>query len=214
MSVMGKIYSIEQVQQALYLADFDGEAAQRKMIPRPRGVRLPNMPGKPRLGAVLIILYKKNGETHLVLTRRRDDLQAHPGQISFPGGRREGDETLAMTAVREAQEEIGVFPAHLNVLGQLESLYIGPSDFEVHPFVAWHDGQPRFIMQEEEVAEILEVSLAHLLNPENSYEEPWEIRGFTVQVPYFLVGEHQVWGATAMMLSELLERLRAGGSSR
>jgi 8-oxo-dGTP pyrophosphatase MutT (NUDIX family) len=200
------------IQQALLLAGFDGEAAQRKMIPRPRGIRLPNMLGRSRQGGVLIILYEWDGETHLVLTRRRDDLQAHAGQISFPGGRREDGETLEMTAVREAQEEVGVIPTNLKVLGRLAPLYIAPSDFEVHPFVAWLDRRPNFTLQVEEVAEILEVSLADLLDPANCFEEPWEIRGFEVQVPFYLVGGHKVWGATAMMLSEFLERLRAGGA--
>ena len=74
--------------------------------------------------------------------------------------------------------------------------------------MAWHDGRPNFIPQVDEVAEIIEVPLSHLLAPSTHQEEMWEIRGFQVQVPYYQVNEHKVWGATAMMLSEFLERIR------
>jgi 8-oxo-dGTP pyrophosphatase MutT (NUDIX family) len=201
--------SQEEIRRALELPAFDGEAAQQQMIPRPRGVRPPDMAGQPRQGAVLVALYNKDGRTHLVLTRRRDDLNDHAGQISFPGGRREEGEELEMTALREAEEEIGLRPVALTVLGRLSRLYIPPTDYEVYPFVAWHEGQPFFRRQAGEVAEILPVSLSHLLDPANQYEEPWDYRGMIIQVPFYQVDSHKVWGATAMMLSEFLERLRA-----
>ena len=147
------------------------------------------------------------------MTRRRDDLQSHAGQISFPGGQREGDESMEETALREAQEEIGIQANALSILGRLATLYIPPSDYEVHPYVAWHQQQPSFTPQYDEVAEILEVPLFFLLDPANRYEEPWMLQGYEVQVPYFLVNSHKVWGATAMMLSEFIERLRAAGYS-
>ena len=140
-------YLQSHVLEALQLANFDAEAAQLKTVPRPRGSRPPEIAGRPREGAVLVILYPINGQTHLVLTRRHDDLNSHAGQISFPGGRREAGETLQMTAVREAEEEIGLNPAALTVLGRLTCLYIPPTDYEVHPFVAWHEGQPLFRRQ-------------------------------------------------------------------
>ncbi len=201
-------YLQSDVARALKSADIDAETAQKKMVPRPRGTRSSGLAGQPREGAVLVILYQLNSATHLVLTRRRDDLNSHAGQISFPGGRRENGESLIATAVREAQEELSVNPGNLNHLGRLACLYIPPSDYEVHPFVAWHDGRPLFIPQVGEVAEILEVPLSHLLDPATCREEVWEIRGFQVEVPYFLVGGHKVWGATAMMLSEFIDRLR------
>lgn len=205
--------TINQVQQALNLNDFDPLSAQLKMAPQPRPiVRMPETSGEARQGGVLIMLYEVMGELHLVLTRRRDDLNSHAGQISFPGGRREAGETLQTTAFREAYEEVGIHPAELDLLGRLSSLYIPPSDFEVHPFVAWYrNGAPRFVPQEREVAEILEVPLAHLLDPSIRLEEPWDIRGFLLQVPFYDVFGHKVWGATAMMLSEFLERLRMVG---
>jgi 8-oxo-dGTP pyrophosphatase MutT (NUDIX family) len=202
-------YQREQIQLALELPGFNGQAAQMGMVPVPRGnVRPPQMSGQARQGGVLVLIFEKNGQSHLLLTRRRDDLQQHAGQISFPGGRREEGESLRETALREAHEEVGIRPAEVQVLGELTPLYIMPSDFEVHPFVAWHTGQPAYTIQTDEVAEILEVPISFLLDPANRHEEPWEIRGFQLQVPFYLVGEHKVWGATAMMLSEFLERLR------
>ncbi len=199
----------EAIRRALELPTFDGQAAQQQMIPRPRGGRPPEAAGQPRQGAVLIALYDKDDHTHLVLTRRRDDLNDHAGQISFPGGRREDGEPLPATALREAQEEIGLQPAQLTILGQLSLLYIPPTDYEVHPYVAWHAGRPRFRRQASEVAEIVEVPLSYLLDPANRHEEAWELRGMAVQVPFYLVESHRVWGATAMMLSEFLERLQS-----
>ena len=203
------MYSKADIHEALNLPGFDVEAAQNKMLPRPRGTRLPESNGLTRQGGVLVILYLLDGQNHLVLTRRRDDLQSHAGQISFPGGQREDGESLRATAIREAQEEVGIKPTNLSILGRLECLYIPPTDYEVYPFVAWHTGRPQFTAQVEEVAEILEVPLGHLLDPDNHFEELWEIRGYQVQVPYYLVGPHKVWGATAMILSEFLERLKS-----
>ncbi|MDX1614501.1 MAG: CoA pyrophosphatase [Candidatus Promineifilaceae bacterium] len=202
------------VRRALALDDFDAAEAQSQMVPVPRGSRPPELAGDPREGAVLVLLYERTGRPHLVLTRRRDDLNAHAGQISFPGGRREPGEALQNTAVREAQEEVGIDPRALTALGELTCLYIPPTDYEVHPFVAWHHAPPIFRRQEAEVAEIVEVPLSHLLDPATRREEPWVLHGFEVMVPYFMVDGHKVWGATAMMLSEFLERLRRANQER
>lgn len=204
-------FSKAAIKQALELEGFDSGAAQQKMVPQPRGIRLPDVQKSTRQGGVLVLLYKKNELTHLVLTKRRADLNSHAGQISFPGGKREVGESLEMTALREAEEELNVKPETLESLGRLACLYIPPSDYEVYPFVAWHDGPPHFTPAIDEVAEIIEVPLTLLLDRSNYREEMWEIRGFQVHVPFFQVFEHQVWGATAMMLSELVERLRLQG---
>ncbi|MDX1665406.1 MAG: CoA pyrophosphatase [Candidatus Promineifilaceae bacterium] len=178
-----------------------------KPIPRPEQ-RPPGQGGAPRLGAVLMLLYQKEAQTHIVLTRRRDDLQSHAGQISLPGGRREPQETAEAAALRETEEELGVPPAAITVLGALTPLYIAPSDFEVYPFVGWHKGPPRFMPQPLEVAEVIETPLALLLDEQTRAQETWQRNGLLLEVPYFQIGAHKVWGATAMMLSELIERLR------
>ena len=210
-------YTLQDVRRALDLPHFDGPAAQSRMMPVDRARRRPpHKPGPPRLGGVLLLLYEPDDELYLVLTRRRDDLESHAGQVSLPGGRREEAETLVATALRETHEEIGVPPTAVTIVGHLSPLYILPSDYEVHPFVAWYqDGkQPIFIPESREVAEIIEVPVRHLLDPATRREEPWQLYGQEIMVPYFAVGEHKVWGATAMMLSELVERLRVVNSNQ
>lgn len=197
------------IAKALRLHEFDGFGAQSKMKPIPRPDQRPaGRQGHPRQGAVLLLLYRKEGTTHLVLTRRRDDLNSHAGQISFPGGRREAAETLEQAALRETREEVGIHPAAVSILGPLTPLYIPPSDFEVHPFVGWHEQAPVFVPQPAEVAEILEVPLPLLLARETRRQETWERSGLSLEVPFYNIGTHKVWGATAMMLSEFVERVR------
>lgn len=202
--------SLNEVRAALSLPDYDGFAAQRRMAPSSRPVgRFESQPGGPRLGGVLMLLYCAADEVNLVLTRRPDYNGVHSGQVSCPGGRHEPPESLETTALRETFEEIGIRPEDVVVLGRLTPLYIPPSDFEVHPFVGcFRAGRPFFAPDTREVAEIIEVPLAHLLDPATRVEETWELRGVEVMVPFFRIGDHKVWGATAMMLSELVERIR------
>lgn len=201
----------DQIRQALALPDFDVGAAQLKMTPLTRSVRRPRgKSGSARLGGVLLLLFRTQEEMHLLLTRRRDDLPSHAGQISFPGGRNEAPESLLDTALRETEEEVGVGSTGLQILGGLQPIYIPPSDYEVHPFVAWYgEHNPlQFRPEPQEVAEIIEAPLATLLDPAYQREEPWQFQNRQVMVPYFAVDNHKVWGATAIMLSEFVERLR------
>ncbi|PID86711.1 MAG: coenzyme A pyrophosphatase [Chloroflexi bacterium] len=163
-----------------------------------------------RIGAVLVLLYWRDNEMYLVLTKRREDLHAHAGQISFPGGKQEPLEPLLTTALRETEEEVGIPTTAVRSLGQLTTVYIPPSGFLVHPFVGYYQNgaPPQFIPSVSEVSQVIEVSLTTLLDPETAVVEPWNFKGHEVLVPYFAVQEHKVWGATAIMLSEFLERLR------
>jgi len=210
LTYMKKLIALKDIQNALKLPGFDVEEAHGLMMPQMRpSVRGPNRQGKARVGGVLLLLYCLNEELHLVLTRRREDLNAHGGQISFPGGRQEPGELLCVTALRETYEEVGIPETAVSLIGQLSQIYIPPSDFEVHPFVGWYEnGRPQFFHNRDEVAEILEVPLSHLLNPNTRREEPWDFRGQQITVPFFDVDGHKVWGATAIMLSEFIERLR------
>lgn len=203
--------TIQDVQEALTLTPFDVGAAHQLMAPFSRKNNRPQeMTGSARIGGVLLLLYCFQNELHLILTRRRDDLNAHAGQISFPGGRREPAETTEMAALRETHEEVGVLPQRITVLGQLTTIWIPPSDFMVYPFVGWvHSGErPSFTPAVDEVAELLEVPLGHLLDPQTKKEGLVEGRGYRFTVPYFDVQGQMVWGATAIMLSEFVERLR------
>lgn len=202
-------FTLQDVEAALALPQFDPEAAQAKMIPVPRArLRAPEKTRPVRQGAVLLLLYPVDDRPHVILTRRPDSLRAHAGQISLPGGSRDPGETLADTALRETEEEIGVAPSSVRLLGRLGSLYIPPTDFEVHPFVGWRVSRPTFRPSPVEVAELIEVPIVRLVDPAVRLEETWELRGTAVQVPYFAIDDHKVWGATAMMLSEFTERLK------
>lgn len=203
--------TLQHIQTALNLPDFDSTTAHNLMAPPWRGGQRPSpIPGQVRMAAVLLLLYRHRSAFHLVLTRRRDDLHNHAGQISFPGGRQEEDESLEMTAVRETHEEIGVPPTAVTILGQLSPIWIPPSNFMVHPFVSWvSNGQrPSFQPAASEVAALLEVPLTHLLDPASHKTGLIERLGQQLTAPYFDVDGQMVWGGTAAILSEFVERLR------
>jgi len=187
-----------------------GPPAQMRMIPVPRIGHLDFAEAESTCSraGVLVLLYAVNGRLHLLLTRRTDAVLHHKGQISFPGGRREPGEDLLETAMRETREELGVHPNGLHVLGRLTPLYIPPSRYCIHPVVAWTEFRPAFRIQPDEVAEVIEVPIDHLLDPGSIRRESWIRRGRAVEVPFFLFGTHKVWGATAMVLSEFLEIFR------
>lgn len=203
--------TLDTIHEALALKDFDTLAAQKKMMPFDSAQRgLPENKSVVRVGAVLVLLYWRDQEIYLVLTKRQADLNSHGGQISFPGGRQEASESLLTTALRETEEEVGIPITAVHSLGQLTTIYIPPSGFLVHPFVGWYEngGTPQFIPCEDEVAQIIEVPLATLLDPKTAVSEPWDFKGHKVMVPYYAIQGHKVWGATAIMLSEFIERLR------
>jgi 8-oxo-dGTP pyrophosphatase MutT (NUDIX family) len=197
------------IQSALQLTDFDPLTAQEQMMPQTGLRQRPRAePGEAREGAVLMLLYQSVDGPRLILIKRCDDLPHHPGQIAFPGGRREDGESLLQTALRETEEEVGVSPAAVTVLGSLTPIYIPPSDFEVYPFVGWHDGgRPAFQPDPREVAELIEVDLAYLRDPAARSHETWWLREEPVEVPYFSLPPHKIWGATAIILCEFLARL-------
>ncbi len=179
-----------------------GPDAQWRLAPRPRG-HAPQRP--PQLAAVLILLYPHCGVLHLPFTRRTQTVATHRGQISWPGGAREGEEPLATTALRETEEELGVDPASVEVLGQLTPLHTGSSGFLITPLVGWTPVRPHFQPDPHEVAQVLEVSLTTLRAPEVLGQETWDLHGRQTLVPFYRLGpEITIWGATAMILSELL----------
>lgn len=198
--------NIDVVRQAL-AQPRPGLRAQMGMSPRPRASITIDAPA--RAGGVLLLLYPLDGRLHLVLTRRAEHLPNHKGQISLPGGARDAGESFEETALREAHEELDVEPASIQVLGRLTPLYISPSNFCIRPVVGYAPGRPAFRPDPCEVAEVLEVPLADLLDPSAVREEDWHLRGIQVRVPFFAVKEHKVWGATAMVLAEFVELVRS-----
>jgi len=157
-----------------------------------------------REAGALVFLHPYDGEPAVVLTVRRDHLADHAGQISFPGGQREPDESLSDTALREAEEEINLSPSSVDVLGPLTPLYIPPSNFCVHPFVGHTTSVTSLRPTDAEVGQLLQVPLAHLLGPDARNIETRRLHEADVEVPYYDVSGHTVWGATAMMLAEFL----------
>lgn len=190
-----------------------GMDAQYRMAPRPRsGGRLPydQAPTDARHSGVLILFYPHVDEAgknvvHLPLILRPTYDGVHSGQVAFPGGGWEdGDADIVATALREAEEEIGIPRAQVHVLGALTPLYIYVSNHLVHPTVAWIDHEPRFTPDPFEVAMVLEMPLHTFLDPTNVRTEQWQLRDRAAEVPFFYIQKQTVWGATAMMLSELI----------
>ena len=192
-----------------------GLKAQLMMTPNPRpGHQVYQEVEDSSLKAgVLTLFYPREGNLYLVLTRRTDTVDFHKGQISFPGGRLEAGEGLEQAALREAKEELDVDPGSIRILGMLTPLYIPPSNHTIYPVVALTENQPDFKPSHIEVAEVLEIPLDHLLDKKNVRREMWNIRGSDVEVPFYAFGEHKIWGATAMVLAELLEIIKGLSSS-
>lgn len=172
-----------------------------------------DVPENARIACTLVLLYPKNEAWYLILIQRTSNNpnDRHGGQISLPGGQQEeSDPSLAATAIREAQEEVGVDPSKVTLLGELTDLYIPVSNFRVHPFVAYTNERPSFELQESEVHAIIEVPLSLLEDERTKQMTNIKIsEKLTIkEVPYYNVEGHVVWGATAMMLSEFLEAIR------
>ena len=203
----------ELVIQALNTTPFDAESAHRLVEPRPRiRTRPPDLPGNPHIGAVMVVLHVLWGATCVVMIRRQNHLRYHPGQISFPGGRCHEHENPQEAALRETQEEIGIDRSLLKLLGRLCPIYVPPSDFLVHPFAAWLHAHPVFHRDPSEVADIFSLPLTAFDMPSARSSEVRNINGREVLVPYFIVSGRKIWGTTAMIMSELLERIRAACS--
>ncbi len=188
-----------------------GLSAQLQMAPAYRAEALQNRtpPRAPREAGVLILLYAHDGQLYFPLTRRTETVETHKGQISLPGGAREANESLQETALRETCEELTVCPDSWDVIGQLTPLYIPPSGFLISPFVAYTPTCPNFNPDPVEVAELIKTPLDLLLDSATVEKEEWNIRGAMVEVPFFHIFGHKIWGATAMVLNELVVVSRA-----
>jgi 8-oxo-dGTP pyrophosphatase MutT (NUDIX family) len=186
-----------------------GLEAQARMAPPYRRDQIKVMLNPPacKQAGVLILLYSLNGRLCFPLTKRGDDVEFHKGQISLPGGAQEDGESLRQTALREAQEEIGVDAECVEVLGALTFLYVPPSNFCIQPFVGYVSRRPDFQVEAIEVAELIEAPLEALLDPATARVEEWELRGGVWPIPFYQFGPHKVWGATAMILAEFAAML-------
>jgi 8-oxo-dGTP pyrophosphatase MutT (NUDIX family) len=183
-----------------------GKDVQYRMAPTGR---LPLFPKKQVIhGSVLILLYPRD-KMHIVLIKRSDYDGVHGGQVSFPGGKSEPDDPdLIYTALREANEEIGINLNDVKVLGTLTPLYIPPSNFLVSPVVAYSAKTPEFQINSREVNYVFTPSIDDFLKPDTLKYKTLEIFKENISVPYFDVNNEEVWGATAMIMNEFLEITR------
>jgi 8-oxo-dGTP pyrophosphatase MutT (NUDIX family) len=196
------------------LQTLPGEGGQALMAPRPEtGVPLPRNADGGTPAAALLLLYPRGGIPHLLLTLRSAHLPLHRGQVSLPGGLREEEETLSEAALREAQEEVGLDPALARLLGPLTPLYIPPTNFLLHPFVATTSASPSWRPNPDEVERVLEIPLEEFRDPANRRSELRSLHGGSWVVPFFALGGEKVWGATAMILAEFLGVLERGAGS-
>ena len=177
-----------------------------------------NLPGDGKMAAVLALFCchvgseKSDGFPNSpdpLLTQRAINLTNHGGQISFPGGRLEPSESSLQAAIRETEEEIGILESQIEICGQLRSVYIPPSDFTVTPYVGLIRGTPKFTPCQREVEQIIRAPLNQLMAPSAlAAGTVTRSNGESLEVPCYQVGLHQIWGATAIMIGELIERLR------
>jgi 8-oxo-dGTP pyrophosphatase MutT (NUDIX family) len=177
----------------------------RELLLTPEAAARLDAPGRTD-AAVLVPLYLDAGALHAVFTKRRDDLSRHAGEISFPGGRQDSpDEDLRRTALREADEEIGLPPDAVELVGALPPQGTFVTSYKIHPFVGVIEAGLAWTPQPTEVEEVLELSLADLVS---GFEMKRLIRrGVPIKTPAYTVDGNLIWGATARIVQHLLERL-------
>jgi len=178
----------------------------RELLLTPEAAAAMDSSGGSTNAAVLVPLFRRNGELHAVFTQRREDLRRHAGEISFPGGRQDfPEEDLRVTALREAEEEIGLPREEVELVGALPPVGTFVTGYRVHPFVGLVEPGHEWKIQPREVELVLEMSLPDLVS---GYESRRLVKkGVPIRTPTYTVDGHLVWGATARMVQLLLERL-------
>jgi 8-oxo-dGTP pyrophosphatase MutT (NUDIX family) len=209
--MMGRRF-VEGLKRAL-AGEKGGLEAQLQMAPdfRSEEIRRRSPENNPRKSAVIILLNPFADELSLVFTKRSPRLKVHRGQVSFPGGQMDKDDRdLLETALREMREEIGIAAEDIQLLGQLSDLFIPPSNFDVAVFVAVLMRPPKYRINPDEVEDVVEIPLRMLLEPENIKRKVFykTTSGVDRSAPYYAVKDLEIWGATAMIVSELVELIR------
>lgn len=208
-----KINLLRQKLSARFQKPLPGHEIQYKMAMKGREQKVKAWEANKknaRLSAVLIMLYYKEGQLHLPLIRRPQYEGVHGGQMALPGGRKEEiDISLAHTAMRETLEEVGVIVTEENIIGSLTELYIPPSQSLVSPYLSILSQAPSFTIDPGEVDRVFEMPVADFFDEHKLMTRPVTVMGnMKLQVPAFYIKEQTVWGATAMMMNELLYILK------
>jgi len=205
------LYQIETRVQTACRTSLPGSEAHQLLAPRPRrGWQPGEVPSDAKTAAVLALFYPLNQTPHLLLTVRARQLPTHAGQVSLPGGALEGSEEITDAALRETFEEVGVDPAAVRIVGALSPLYIPATAFALHPVVGIGETSPQLRPAAAEVERAIEVPLTELADPKNLHLGTRWRGGHAYDVPYFEVRNERVWGATSMILAELLTVLGLG----
>jgi len=197
--------------KAELLLGLPGVEAHLKLAP---GIRIHDLknghpPDHALESAVLIILYPFENRLHSVVILRNEYDGAHSGQISLPGGKKEeSDVDFKTTAFREAQEEIGIIPDEMELVGQLSRFYVQPSNFIIYPYIAFQEQRPVFHPDATEVQRVIEIDIFKEIRYEKCVDKTLSFKNHVnVEAPGFMVGGEFMWGATAMIFSELIHLL-------
>ncbi len=217
MPVSNKFYEFQQQVIGCFQRDLPGLESQLLMAPPNRREEIGDPARKANAvrSSVLILFYEKSGEPYIVFIKRPEYNGVHSGQIAFPGGRWEQtDKSFYHTALREAREETGILPERVRLAGNLSELYIPPSNYLVSPFVGFYEAIPVFRPDPLEVAQILEIPFGFFVSP-TSIENVEILAAGNRQIytPCFKYQGHIIWGATAMMLNELLILWKSTGKN-
>lgn len=187
-----------------------GINAHKKMLPPGRRLKtFDNELELVKLSSVLFLIYPEGDEYFTCLMKRPPTMKHHPGQISFPGGKVEKDDVSPeMAALREAQEELGIDPSKVELLGNLSNLYIEVSQFSIQPVIGWSNEIPSFVLNYSEVEELIIFPLSSFVKNETIHKTELETVTGVLEVNYYPHNGEIIWGATAMIISEMIEILK------
>lgn len=206
--------SLVQLLESSLKLPLPGVKAQFRMVPPTRPEYPPLDFSRVKYGAVLALLFPDKGHPRITFILRQNYNGVHSGQISFPGGGfEEGDEDFEKTAIRETFEEIGVPQKEIKILGALSQLYIPPSNFLVQPFVGFIRERPVYRPDIKEVKEVFDISVDELLDEKSFQTKPIQTKAKLIEVPCFVAQNRMIWGATAMILNELLEIINSSATN-
>lgn len=203
-------YSPDKIRQLL-LQPLPGYRSHIKMAPESRKHELMQqkpVPGNAKKSAVMMLFYHKDDILKMIMIRRSLYVGVHSGQIAFPGGRfEETDESIKHTAFREIEEEIGIQPDKIELLGRLSDIYVPPSNFLISIFAGYLPEKPVYNIDEREVSEVIELDLTELLNPTIVTNKSFYVpsAGQSFQAPCYSTSQCDIWGASAMVISELVD---------